>query len=83
MRSIDHSALSSDGCRNAGLLAQERQAEHPMASEIVAIDHDTSVVLAKTEPVPMTVHFPNDQVQDLEAGDTITIHLSFEKGQKQ
>ena len=62
---------------------QERLAEHPMSGEIVATDHDTGALVVNTEPVPMTVHFPKDHVQDLKMGDTITVFLSFEKGAQQ
>lgn len=60
-------------------LAQERMGEHPMEGEILAIDHDTGVILVGTAPVPMAVHFPADAVADLSVGDTITVHLAFEK----
>lgn len=60
-------------------IAQERQGEHPMEGQIVAIDHDTGVILVDTAPVPMAVHFPADAVADLSVGDTITVHLAFEK----
>lgn len=59
-------------------VAQERQGEHPMEGEIVAIDHDTGVILVNTQPVPMSVHFPADAVADLSVGDRITVHLAFE-----
>lgn len=59
-------------------IAQDRKGEHPMEGEIVAIDHDTGVLLVNTKPVPMTVHFPADAVADLKVGDTITVHLTFE-----
>lgn len=60
-------------------IAQERQGEHPMEGEITAINKETGEIEVNTAPVPMEVHFPADAIQDLEVGDTITVHLAFEK----
>lgn len=60
-------------------VAQERQGEHPMEGEITAINHETGEVEVNTAPVPMSIHFPADAIADLNEGDRITVHLSFEK----
>jgi hypothetical protein len=60
-------------------LSQERQGEHTMQGEITSINKETGEVSINTQPVPVEVHFPADAIADLNEGDTITVHLSFEK----
>lgn len=60
-------------------IAQERQGEHTMEGEITSINKETGEVEVDTQPVAMKVHFPADAVADLNEGDTITVHLAFEK----
>ncbi len=67
---------------STGLVAaQERQGEHEMQGEITSINKETGEIEVNTKPVPMKVHFPAAAVADLNEGDTITVHLAFEKQQ--
>lgn len=54
---------------------------HTLAAVITAIDTRTGVVQAKTDDgVPLTVQFPPSSLAGVKVGETITLHLGFNRG---
>jgi hyperosmotically inducible periplasmic protein len=57
-----------------------REGEHAMSGTITAINHSTGVLSLRTSAGEFTFHFPPPATRGLKEGDTITVHLAFEKG---
>ncbi len=54
---------------------------HWMEGKVESVDHKTGWVKVKTAEGDLTVHFPAESVKDLKEGETITVHLSYTKGE--
>ena len=54
--------------------------EHAMRGTITTIDPRTGILSLRTSAGDLTLHFPPPSMTGLKAGDTITVHLAFEKG---
>jgi hypothetical protein len=57
-----------------------QEGEHAMRGTITTIDQRTGILNLRTSTGDLTLHFPPSSVTGLKAGDTITVHLAFEKG---
>jgi hypothetical protein len=57
-----------------------QQGEHAMRGTITAINPHTGILSLHTGAGELTLHFPPPSVTGLKEGDTITVHLAFEKG---
>ena len=54
--------------------------KHSMSGTITDINQQTGWINLKTAAGDMKLHFPEQSVKDLKSGDTISVHLSFSKG---
>ena len=57
-----------------------QEGEHAMRGTITAIDESTGILSLRTDTGDLKLHFPPPSVRELKEGDTITVHLAFEKG---
>jgi hypothetical protein len=57
-----------------------QEGEHAMRGTITTIDQRTGILSLRTSAGDLTLHFPPSSVMGLKAGDTITVHMAFEKG---
>jgi hypothetical protein len=57
-----------------------QQGEHAMRGTITALNQSTGLLSLRTSAGDLTLHFPPPSMRDLKEGDTITVHLAFEKG---
>ena len=57
-----------------------QEGEHTMRGTITAIDPSTGLLSLRTGTGELKLHFPAPSVRGLKEGDTITVHLAFEKG---
>jgi hypothetical protein len=60
-------------------MASYAAGEHDMSGPIKSINHKNGVVVVKSGPSDLKLHFPPDAIKDLKKGDTITVHLGFSK----
>ena len=56
-----------------------QEGEHAMRGTITTIDQRTGILSLRTSAGDLTLHFPPPSMTGLKAGDTITVHLAFEK----
>jgi len=56
-----------------------QEGEHAMRGTITALDKSTGLLSLRTGAGDLTLHFPPPSVRALKEGDTITVHLAFEK----
>ena len=56
-----------------------RQGEHAMSGTIRAINYSTGILSLGTSAGELRFHFPPPSISGLKEGDTITVHLAFEK----
>ena len=52
---------------------------HTMAAKVDAIDHKTGLVDVTSSGMKLKLHFPPASLANVNAGDTITLHLGFTK----
>jgi hypothetical protein len=64
--------------QHAGTGAPQK-GEHAMRGTITAIDQRTGILSLRTSAGELTLHFPPPSVTGLKAGETITVHLAFER----
>jgi hypothetical protein len=57
-----------------------QEGKHAMRGTITALDHSTGSLSLRTGAGALQLHFPPSSLEGLKAGDTITVHLAFEKG---
>jgi hypothetical protein len=57
-----------------------QEGEHAIRGTITTIDQRTGILSLRTSAGDLTLHFPPPSVTGLKAGDTITVHVAFEKG---
>jgi hypothetical protein len=57
-----------------------QEGEHAMRGTITALDQSTGILSLRTGAGDLRLHFPPASVRGLKEGDTITVHLAFEKG---
>lgn len=57
-----------------------QEGEHAMRGTITTIDQRTGILSLRTSAGDLTLHFPPPSMTGLKTGDTITVHLAFEKG---
>lgn len=67
------------GMHGAGHMMMGR---HWMEGKVESVDHKTGWLKVKTSEGDLNVHFPPDSIKDLKEGETITVHLSYIKGEK-
>ena len=56
-----------------------QEGEHAMRGTITTIDQRKGILSLRTSAGDLTLHFPPPSMTGLKAGDTITVHLAFEK----
>ena len=57
-----------------------QEGEHAVRGTVTTIDQRTGILSLRTSMGELTLHFPPPSVTGLKEGETITVHLSFEKG---
>ena len=72
----------SDEAKSWGKKGMEKMmmGRHSMSGTITTINQQTGLLTLKTGAGDMTVHFPQESIKDLKNGHTISVHLSFSKG---
>lgn len=55
--------------------------QHKMTGTVDKIDHAKGKLMLKTGIADMSLHFPPPSLKDIKAGDTITVEMSFVKGE--
>lgn len=65
--------------QDAGADALQEE-EHTLRGTITTLDQRTGMLSLRTSAGDLTLHFPPSSMTGLKAGDTITVHLAFEKG---
>ena len=56
-----------------------QEGEHAVRGTITALDQSTGLLSLRTGAGDLKLHFPPPSVRGLKEGDTITVHLAFEK----
>lgn len=71
-----------DGAKSWSKKGMEKMmmGRHSMSGTITDINQQTGWINLKTAAGDMKLHFPEASVKDLKSGDTISVHLSFSKG---
>lgn len=55
--------------------------KHKMTGTVDKVDHAKGTLMLKTGPAEMALHFPPPSLKDIKNGDTITVEMSFRKGE--
>ena len=55
--------------------------KHKMTGTVDKIDHMKGTLMLKTGLADMSLHFPPPSLKDIKNGDTITVEMSFVKGE--
>lgn len=55
--------------------------KHKMTGTVDKVDHAKGTLMLKTGPAEMALHFPPPSLKDIKNGDTITVEMSFMKGE--
>lgn len=55
--------------------------KHKMTGTVEKLDHAKGTLMLKTGIADMSLHFPPPSLKDVKDGDTITVEMSFVKGE--
>jgi len=60
---------------------EKMMGKHKMTGTVDKIDHAKGTLMLKSGMADMSLHFPPPSLKDIKNGDTITVEMSFMKGE--